>query len=150
MRELSIGVSVKLTSIDTMIEKAMVQPNGLMKRFAYPFMNAIGRKITTSDSVVAMTASATSRVPSIAASKGEQFFSSMYLKMFSSTTIASSMTMPTESVMARSVMLLSVKPMTRIRVNDEMIEAGIASDEMITARRLRMKSITTIVAKSEP
>src|SRR5690349_5321334 len=30
--ELSIGVSVKLTSIDTMIEKVMVQPNGLMNR----------------------------------------------------------------------------------------------------------------------
>ena len=40
-------------------------------------MNAIGRKITTSDSVVAITASATSRVPSIAASNGEQPFSSM-------------------------------------------------------------------------
>ncbi len=97
-----------------------------------------------------MTASATSRVPSMAASTGEQFFSSMYLKMFSSTTIASSMTMPTESVMASSVMLLSVKPMTRISVNDEMIDAGIASDEMITARRLRMNSITTIVANSDP
>ncbi len=62
-RELSIGVSVKLTSIDTRIANAIVQPNGLMKRLAYPFMKAIGRKITTSDSVVAMTASATSRVP---------------------------------------------------------------------------------------
>ena len=28
-----------------------------------------------------------------------------------------------------------------------MIEAGIASDEMITARMLRMKNITTIAAK---
>ena len=62
-RELSIGVSVKLTSIDTMIENAMVKPNGLMNRRAYPVMKAIGRKITTSERVVAMTASATSRVP---------------------------------------------------------------------------------------
>ncbi len=44
--------------------------------------------------------------------------------MFSSTTIASSMTMPTASVMASSVMLLSVNPMTFISVNDEMIDAG--------------------------
>ena len=29
IRELSIGVSVKLTSIDTMIENAIVQPNWL-------------------------------------------------------------------------------------------------------------------------
>ena len=40
--------------------------------------------------------------------------------------------------------------MTLISVNDEMIEAGIASAEMITARRLRMKNITTIVANSAP
>ena len=33
-RELSIGVSVKLTSIDTRIANAIVQPNGLMKRRA--------------------------------------------------------------------------------------------------------------------
>jgi hypothetical protein len=76
-RELSIGVSVKLTSIDTRIANAIVQPNGLMNRLAYPLMNAIGRKITTSDSVVAITASATSRVPWMAASNGEQPFSSM-------------------------------------------------------------------------
>ncbi len=149
-RELSIGVRVKLTSIDTMIANAIVQPNGLMNRLAYPLMNAIGRKITTSDSVVAMTASATSRVPSIAASKGEQPFSSMYLKMFSSTTIASSMTMPTASVIPRRVMLFSVNPMMRISVNDAMIEAGMATAEMSTARRFRMKNITTIVAKSAP
>ena len=67
-RELSIGVSVKLTSIDTMIENAIVQPNGLMNRRAYPVMNATGRKMTTSDSVVASTASVTSLVPRMAAS----------------------------------------------------------------------------------
>ena len=113
-------------------------------------MKAIGRKITTSESVVAITASATSRVPWIAASKGEQPFSSMYRKMFSSTTMASSMTMPTASVMPSSVMLFSVNPMMFMSVNDEMIEAGIASAEMMTARTLRMKIITTTVAKSAP
>ena len=41
-----------------------------MKRRAYPVMNATGRKITTSDSVVAITGSATSRVPWMAASNG--------------------------------------------------------------------------------
>ena len=33
-RELSIGVSVKLTSIDTRMANAIVQPNGLMNRLA--------------------------------------------------------------------------------------------------------------------
>ena len=70
--------------------------------------------------------------------------------MFSSTTIASSMTMPTASVMPSSVMLFSVNPMMFISVNDEMIDAGIASAEMSTARMFRMKTITTIVANSAP
>ncbi len=39
-------------------------------------MNATGRKITISDSVVAITGSATSRVPSMAASNGVRRFSS--------------------------------------------------------------------------
>ena len=70
--------------------------------------------------------------------------------MFSSTTIASSMTMPTASVMPSSVMLFSVKPITRISVNDAMIDAGIASEAMITARMLRMNNITTMAAKRLP
>ena len=70
--------------------------------------------------------------------------------MFSSTTIASSMTMPTASVMPSSVMLFSVNPMMSISVNAEMIEAGIARAEMRTARMFRMKIITTTVAKRAP
>ena len=52
--------------------------------------------------------------------------------------------------MPSSVMLFSVNPMMFISVNDEMIEAGIASAEMRTARMLRMKTITTMVANSAP
>ncbi len=129
---------------------AIVQPNGLMKRFAYPSMNAIGTKMTTSDSVVAITGRATSRVPSMAALKGLLPFSSMCRKMFSSTTIASSMTIPTASVIASSVMLFSVKPITFISVNDEMMEVGIASAAMRTARMLRMNTMTMTAAKRLP
>ena len=70
--------------------------------------------------------------------------------MFSSTTIASSITMPTASVMPSSVMLFSVNPMMFISVNDEMIDAGMASAEIRTARMLRMKIITTMVANRAP
>ena len=70
--------------------------------------------------------------------------------MFSRTTIASSMTMPTASVRPSSVMLLSVKSMPRISVNVATIDAGMASAEMITARRLRMKNITTTAARRLP
>ena len=67
-------------------------------------------------SVVASTARPMSLVPSMAASTGGSFFSSMKRKMFSSTTMASSMTMPTTSVSASMVIWLSVKPIACISV----------------------------------
>ena len=60
------------------------------------------------------------------------------------------MTMPTASVIASRVMLFSVNPMIRISVNVAMIDAGMASAEMMTARRFRMKNMTTIDANSAP
>ncbi len=56
-----------------------------------------------------MTASPMSAVASRAASNGRIFFSSTKRKMFSSTTMASSMTMPTMSTRASMVTLLRVK-----------------------------------------
>ena len=70
--------------------------------------------------------------------------------MFSSTTIASSMTMPTESVSASIVIRLSVKPMYQISPNVAMIEVGIAMAAMIVERRLVRKSSTTSAARIEP
>ena len=54
--------------------------------------------------------------------------------MFSSTTIASSITMPTASASASSVIMLSVKCAIIIRPNVEMIETGIAIAAMIVER----------------
>ena len=70
--------------------------------------------------------------------------------MFSSTTIASSMTMPTESVSASIVSMLSVKPMYQISANVAMIEVGIEMAAMIVERRLPRNSSTTNAARSEP
>ena len=104
-----MGVSVKLTSSDTAIANAIVTPKEFMKRPTIPAMNATGRKTAISDSDVARTARPTSFVPSTAACIGGIFFFSMKRKMFSRTTTASSMTMPTASVRASSVMMFSVK-----------------------------------------
>ena len=70
--------------------------------------------------------------------------------MFSSTTIASSMTMPTDSVSASIVIMLSVKPMYQIRPNVAMIEVGMAIAAMIVDRRLLRNSSTTSAARIEP
>ncbi len=70
--------------------------------------------------------------------------------MFSSTTIASSMTMPTASASASSVMMLSVKPMSHIPMNVPMIDVGIASAAISVLRKLPRNSSTTSDASSAP
>ena len=51
-------MSVNATSSETRIENAIVSPNEFMKRPTMPPMNATGRNTATSESVVAVTASA--------------------------------------------------------------------------------------------
>ena len=94
-----------------MIATATVSPKLWKKRPTRPAMNATGRKMMTSESVVAMTARAISAVASEAARRGGVPSSSTWRKMFSSTTTASSITMPTASTRASIVTLFSVKPM---------------------------------------
>ena len=113
-------------------------------------MKETGTKMTTRLNVVAMTGSAISAVASRAASKGFFFFSSMCRKMFSSTTMASSMTMPTMSTSASMVTLLSVKPSAFITPKVAITEVGMATAAITVARQLRMKAITTRQARMLP
>src|SRR5262245_21068891 len=69
-RALIIGVSVKLTSSETAIAKAMVRATLLKNLPAMLGINATGRKITISERVVAITARPISLVAAIAASNG--------------------------------------------------------------------------------
>jgi hypothetical protein len=73
---------------------------------------------------VPTTASTISFDPVIAASQGERFSSSMCRKMFSSTMIASSITMPVDTDSPSIVMLFSVNPAHRMAKNVAMIEVG--------------------------
>ena len=70
--------------------------------------------------------------------------------MFSSTTIASSITMPTARVSASMVIEFSVKPMNQTRPNDAMIEVGMAIAAMMVERRLARNTSTTSAARIEP
>ena len=113
-------------------------------------MNATGTKMTTKESVVAMTARPISCVASAAASFGVTPFSSTNRKMFSSTTMASSMTMPVASDSASIVMLFSVKPAIFMNVNVPTIDVGMASAAMNVTRMLRMNRNTTTLASRPP
>jgi hypothetical protein len=145
-----IGVSVKLTNSDTNTANAIVNPKLCMKRPTMPLMKPTGAKIATSDNVVAITARPISLVASIAACLGGMPFSSMKRKMFSSTTIASSMTMPTESVSASIVSMLSVKPMYQTSEKVATIDVGMEMAAITVERKLPRNSQTTNAASIEP
>ena len=113
-------------------------------------MNDTGRKITTSENVVAMTARPMSAVASFAARMAVMRFSSTNRKMFSSTTIASSMTTPTIKTSASIVTPFSVKFRARIIPNVEITEHGIATAAIRVERQERMKSSTTRLARMLP
>ena len=74
----------------------------------------------------------------------------MKRKMFSRTTIASSMTMPTASVRARSVRTFSVKPIAYMSPYVETMDVGIAMAAMSVERRLPRKRRTTSAARKPP
>ena len=113
-------------------------------------MNDTGRKMTTRLKVVAMTARPMSAVAARAASNAFIRFSSMKRKTFSSTTMASSMTMPTMRTRASMVTLFSVKPSAHIMPKAETTEEGMATAAMMVDCQLRMKASTTSDARIEP
>ena len=70
--------------------------------------------------------------------------------MFSSTIMASSITIPTARVSPSSVIEFSVKSMMRISVNVVTIDVGIAMELISTMRQSRMKSQTIRDASKLP
>src|SRR5215831_5631339 len=70
--------------------------------------------------------------------------------MFSSTTIASSMTMPTANVSASIVSELSVKSSYQIRPKVAMIDVGMAIAAISVERQFHRKTRTTNAARIDP
>jgi hypothetical protein len=112
-------------------------------------MKEIGTKTAMSVRVVEMTAKAIWREPRRAASRGGSP-SSTRRWMFSSTTMASSTTMPIASTSASSVSTLSEKPIAAITVKEPMIDTGIATVGMMVARTERRKKKITPMTSRMP
>ena len=64
--------------------------------------------------------------------------------------MASSMTIPTASVNASSVMLFNEKSIPRMSANVAITDAGMATPAISTARQLRMKTQTMKLARMLP
>ena len=106
-------------------------------------MKAAGMKTAHSTSAIAISAPPTSSILLIAASRGRSP-ASMLRSTFSTTTIASSTTMPTASTSPNKVRLFSVKPNIAITKNVPISEIGIAISGISAARQVCRKMMTTM------
>src|SRR6185369_13552851 len=104
--------------------------------------NATGTNTAHSTSVIAMIGRLTSFIATLVASSGERP-SSMWRSTFSTTTIASSTTMPMASTRPNSESVLIENPNASSTANVPMTDTGTATSGMIDARQVCRNRITT-------
>src|SRR3954447_15971002 len=110
-------------------------------------MNAIGTNTATSTSAIAMIGPLTSSIALYVASRGDKP-SLMLRSTFSTTTIASSTTIPIASTSPNNESALIEKPNASIKANVPMIDTGTAISGMIDARQVCKKTMTTITTSA--
>src|SRR5207302_4905531 len=143
------GVSVSDTKPDTMIATEIDTANSRNTRPTMPPISSTGMNTAISENVMEMMVKPISRAPFSAASNG-RMPPSMWRTMFSSMTMASSTTKPTDSVSASSVMLLIEKLNAYIAPQVAISEIGTASAGMSVAeterRNRKMTMMTSAIA----
>ena len=149
MRAASIGVRVSAMTRERSTALATVAPNSLRKLPTMPRAKTTGTKTAAIETVAAVAAKATCLAPLEAASLGLSPCSRCR-SMFSRTTIASSITTPTARVIARSVMVLSVKSKIHITPKVVISENGIEIPTISVGRQRRRKPKTVKVARTAP
>ena len=109
-----------------------------------PGMKATGTKTDSSTSVIARIAPVISPIAALAALAGDMpGFAAILASTASTTTMASSTTMPIASTIASSDTVLMVKPIANITAKVPTSATGTAISGMIVARRLPRKMNTT-------
>ncbi len=131
-----MGVRVNETKPDTRMAAAIVIANSFRMRPIMPPMNKTGMNTATSERVMDRMVKPISREPRIAAFMGDSPIS-MWRTMFSSMTIASSTTKPTDSTSAISDMLSKLKSIRYITAKVPTIDMGSARLGIIVARTFR-------------
>src|SRR5262249_6439159 len=143
----NIGVSVSDTNPETTIATAIDTANSRNTRPTIPPINSTGMNTAISEKVIDTIVNPISREPFKAASNG-RMPPSMWRTIFSSITIASSTTKPTDKVSASSVMLLMEKPKAYIAANVPTSETGTARAGMMVADTLRRKRKITMMTSA--
>ncbi len=143
------GVMVNETSSEDKVATTTTRANSPRNLPTMPGKNAMGKKTTTSTSVMTMAARPISRRPLIAARKGGSPCS-RWRSLFSNTTIESSTKMPVMRVMASSETVSSVKLSTFITMSVAKSEVGIAMRTVAALRHERRKKIITMATRQMP
>src|SRR6516162_9556881 len=137
-----VGVVVSETTSDTAIATLSVTANSRNNRPTIPPISRSGMKTATKEMLIDSTVNPISAAPLNVAST-TPMPCSMYLVMFSNTTIASSTTKPVEMASAISDKLSRLYPSRYITPNVPTSESGTAMLGMIVARTVRRKTNTT-------
>ena len=131
-----------------MIATEIVTANSRNTRPTMPPISSTGMNTATSENVIDTMVKPISREPFSAASNG-RMPPSMWRTMFSSMTMASSTTKPTDSVSASSVMLLMEKPKAYIAAQVPTSDTGTASAGMMVAETLRRNRKITMMTSAD-
>ena len=124
------------------VETAIVTANCRKKRPVIPLMNAQGTNTAQSTRAMAMIGPVTSVMAFRAASRGGRPCSSQR-STFSTTTIASSTTMPIASTSPNSEILFKLKPTAAMAAKVPMMATGTAIMGISTLRQFCRKASTT-------
>ncbi len=138
----SAGLRLSETSKEIAVAAAMVTANWRKNWPEMPLMKAAGMNTAPSTSAIATRARPTSSIVRCAASLGAMPCSRLR-STFSTTTIASSTTMPIASTRPNSDRLLSEKPNAAMTAKVPISEIGMATIGMIEARQVCRNTITT-------
>ncbi len=144
----SAGVSVSATSADRPVDTATVIANCWYMTPAMPPRNATGTNTAARISAIATTGPLTSSIARMVASRGLSLLACMWCSTASTTTIASSTTMPIASTMPNRVSVLMVKPSNVNAAKVATSDTGTASIGISVARQLCRNRYTTTSTSS--
>ena len=137
------GLSVSELKAENTVETAIVTANWRKNWPVMPLMNAHGTNTAHSTRATAMTGPVTSSIALRAASRGGRPCSSQR-STFSTTTMASSTTMPMASTRPNSEMLFRLKPTAAMTAKVPMMATGTAISGISAARQFCRKTSTTM------
>ena len=142
-----MGVRLSDTTPETRMAAPMVTANSCSNRPRMPPMNSTGMNTAASDSVIEIMVNPISRAPANAACMGGSPIS-MCRTMFSSITMASSTTKPTESVKAISERLSSEYPSKYMMANVPTMDIGSAMLGIAVADKFRRNRKITRITRT--